>query len=174
MFWLTPEGDPVRYWDLPELQIANNSRVASASINFAIAKKYPVKGIREPTKDVYLMVREPIDRFISAVARVQVQYPGEFEDIDGLISNFPIDEQYGNHWGSQCQLLSQLSKTFLFRYPDHLYQFSKCVGLDIPWANRSTWGKITLTDSQKSQLVNRYREDVELFESIKRPGLIYA
>jgi len=152
MFMLTLTGEYCRYWDLGDKQIANNSRAGSVSVYFAIANSgIPFAMVSKATKPVYMLVREPVDRFLSAKRKEQVEaiYPGT-----------------GNHFDLQSKLAIG-PKVFLYRFPDQLEQFGKDTGLEISWFNKSTSAKPVLTETERQRVLEQYAPDVELYQSIK-------
>lgn len=150
MWYTTANHELVRYWDLSDKQIANNSRAGSVSVYFAIVNKYgKAEGISgAPTKPMFMLVREPVERFISAKAKG------------------PVPLNTGNHFDLQCDLAIG-PKVFLYRFPEQLKQFGQDTGLgEIPWINPSVSEKPVLTESERQGVLERYAADVRLYESI--------
>lgn len=155
MWHLCESGKLARYWDLPDKQIANNSRVASVSVHFAVIAKFgTVAGVESVSKPVYMLVRDPIERYISALRKEASGH---------------IEPNTGNHFELQSDLAVG-PKVFLYRFPEHLEQFGRDTGLGvIPWVNKSQREMLILTDSQRLEALKRYVLDVALFNSICHP-----
>lgn len=150
MFLPTATGESCRYWDLGDKQIANNSRAGSVSVYFAIVNSgIRFTGVSEPTKPVFMLVRDPVERFISAKRKGEI-YPGA-----------------GNHFDLQSKLAVGPS-VHLYRFPDQLMEFAADTGLgEIPWVNKSTSQPPQITEAERQQVLRDYAPDVELFESLR-------
>ena len=150
MYATTSTGALVRYWDLPDMQIPNNSRVASVSVKFAIHNKFKLAaGIDgSPTKPVFMLVREPVSRYISALRKG------------------PIEPNTGNHFGLQSDLAVG-PQVHLYRFPEELEAFGRDTGLGpIPWMNESSAPKPSLSPRETDMVLERYAKDVELFSRL--------
>jgi hypothetical protein len=144
------------YWELPTLLIANNSKVASTAIWKRISQRFGVAAeTNEPTKPVYLLVRDPVERFQSAVATLLGMRLAT--DVDSTLAAMPDDV----HLWHQSRYLAPV--THLYRYPDHLDQFAADTRLaPLPLLNQ-TREKPVLTEEQRERVLEIYRDDVELF-----------
>lgn len=139
------------YWDLPELQIPNNSRAGSVSVHMAIiAKLGTVHGTDKATKPIFALIRHPVERYRSALAK-------------GV-----KDESLGNHFKPQVDLLTG-HQFKAYKFPEHLAQFGQDTGLNVGWINQSQH-KPELTEAQTGSVLKDYAEDLKLFNSIEQPG----
>lgn len=158
MWYSTPDGKVTKYWDLPDKQIPNNSRVGSVSVFFAIMQKYHKCDVvtGPPTKPVYALIRDPFKRFISARAK-------------GVVS-----QKWGNHFRLQIEQIVGIDQpVHLYKFPEHLEQFGKDVGLEIGWVNTS-YGKRPLSWLMKKVVAKLYSADVKLFAAITKPGIEFG
>lgn len=155
MFILTSTWECCRYWDLGDKQIANNSRAGSVSVYFAITNSgIRFTGVSEPTKAVFMLVRDPVERFISVRCKGEI-HPGT-----------------GNHFELQSKLAVG-PEVHLYRFPEQLRQFGEDTGLgEIPWVNKSTSQPPQITEAEREQVLLDYAPDVELFESLRGPSPI--
>lgn len=178
------------FFDTPNAALALNHKVASSSLAKAIVKKfyselaekmynahYP-EGLSAETvrwhsicpktepaskQDTVLIVREPVDRFISAC------HTSKTTDIDGKLSklesgNFGADP----HFWPQNRFSE--TATVLFKYPEHIADLCSFIGIDsLPHEYQSSV-KIVLTPEQIARVKTIYSEDTALYESILEAG----
>jgi hypothetical protein len=153
----------------PSGKTADNSMLQS----FANKEKYP-------SKPILAMVRNPIERFRSAVAQFQTT------DVDAVInslvngSTFIADGIRGREINASTnphfkpQIMWVNSTTKLYKFPEHLNEASIEIGfiLPLPQINAAHFQKPTLTEQQNAILESYYAEDIVLFNSITSPGII--
>lgn len=127
-----------------------------------------------PTKPVFMLVRDPVQRFLSSMARIQI------EDIDGTItalnggttvmniSGYNIMPDNNWHFYKQVNFTKSGQPTKMYRFPDQLAQFCADTGLAMPFPliNAATNPKPTLTTAQTTALQAYYADDVALFNGI--------
>jgi hypothetical protein len=185
------------YFITPNYSVAINPKVGSSSLALGIIRKfYPEINERiqtadypshispetmlwhrllpkeiEPTKQVVLIIREPIERFISACSFMKLNN-AELA-IDSLISgtsifntnNKKIIVSENVHFKKQKRLFRENAILFSIENIDEAAQL---IGLDLPLfrVNKSDTEKLTLTSEQKNILINFYQEDLELYDSL--------
>lgn len=173
------------YYITPNYCVAHNPKVGCSSMAMAIIETfYPdlfdqyknltnikwqfvCKYVQIPDKPVVLLVRNPLDRFVSAVAETDI-------DIDVAIDCLANDKYYhfphfskpkklrqDGHFKKQSSLI--YGKTLLFKFPD---QIQNVVGLlklkNFPHLNRAK-NKNLLADPHVEFIQYYYKEDFELF-----------
>lgn len=236
------------YYHTPNYSVALNAKVGSSTMARLIIKQfYPEKhkkivyarfpdgitenqkqwhwmcpGSTEPDKPIVLMVRNPIDRFITACQQIAIKHEDIDKAIDSLINDSPfirtIDESklplLLEKRPSQLEIIEERNKnklearqkrikkglpvpsdfkrfgylrddvhflhqheyiqreTYLFRFPDHLKECLEFIGInnDPITINKAKREKPILLENQKSIVENYYKKDIELFNSIKKPG----
>jgi hypothetical protein len=128
---------------------------------------------RKINGEVLVAVRDPIERFKSACLQLNIHG----EDVDFIIKqldnktvaifNYHFAPQFWWAKGHRCKL---------FKFPEHLGHLVAKMGfVNMPKINVSEdkkGEKPNLSDSQISNLLQIYKEDIELFDSIKNPGEI--
>lgn len=165
----------MEFYVLPNnVYIARNPRVASMAIAQAIMQTYyllftknclsPVDfwnicpTTETPTGTILLLVRDPIDKFLSAVAGAEINADDAIDNLDkGLGSNIHFDEQ--SKFASVA--------TNIYKYPEELPAFCKAAGLPfpLPFVNETTVDKAVLTPAQLIKLQQHYSTDEVLFAS---------
>jgi hypothetical protein len=104
------------YYQTPDYSVALNAKVASSSMARAIIRKFQpkqdwlirtaafppgvtaddrqwhwmAKGVRTPDRPVVLLVRDPVDRFISAMQQLGLKRKDVAQSIDSLVNDTPI------------------------------------------------------------------------------------
>lgn len=159
----------MKYYITPTHCIAQNHKVASSSIAAAIAEKfYPdifasvfmmpvlyrflIPTTETPDKPVAILIREPIERFKTAVATVGCTVDEAFERMD--------DE----HFIRQSNYVNKDTTVYLF--PHDIAKFCADVGLDkIPYINVAQNEMPELTDEQLAKAQEYYKLDIELFKA---------
>lgn len=189
------------YYTTPNYSIACNAKVGCTTMANAILKQfYPeiIKKIEEdkiknpdyiprwighcqraifPEKPVVLLVRNPVERFISALSQFNIQDCSLV--IDALHKNekFPFPNskptfiRQDPHFRLQSELL--YGESHLFKFPDHIHEAMKFVGIDFnPEHLNKAKEKISLTKDQLDFIQFYYYDDIKLFEQIKEPNTI--
>lgn len=189
------------YIDLPNYCVAYNGKAGISSFARAIITKYfpehepqvkqlleenienhhrhlyffMVKKVITANKPVVLLVRNPIDRFLSAMNQIH------FEDVDAALNalenkstlKIPVNSKplylYQDvHFRKQISYLSH--ENYLFRFPDHILEAAELLELGyIMKLNSSRKPKIQLSESQLKRVKDFYKKDLQLFDSIKTP-----
>lgn len=164
----------MQFYILPnDVYIARNPRVASMAIAQAVMQTYyplftknclvPVDFYNicpitdTPKGTILLLVRDPVDRFLSALA-------GSEKDVNSAINDLTTAKLGANdHFAEQSQY-AQVA-TNIFKYPDSLPDFLKAAGLSspLPIVNETTVVKATLTPAQLIKVQQFYSNDNTLF-----------
>ena len=125
---------------------------------------------KEPKNPILLLVREPVDRFKSAVAHLQIDPE---LTISCLESNGKmVFQKLSRYARNDTHLLHQHIyngiNTKLYKFPYQLEQFCHDAELDwpLPRVNEGKYEKPVLTEDQVKRIEAYYSEDVELFNSI--------
>ena len=124
-----------------------------------------------PDKPVVLAVREPVDRFASTAAYLNI-------NVDKILTALENDEnmvfqKLSRKARNDTHLLKQSiyagHNTKLYKFPDHLEQMCKDIEIDypLPKINEGKYQKPILTEEQIKRVKEYYKEDVALFNSIK-------
>lgn len=182
------------YVDTPEYCFAINPKTGCTSILSLIYSKYYDNTIdiafdnanhyilrsrfyTVPFKPVILIIRDPIDRFLSAMDQVGLD---DVEScLDSLTSHKKIMYQgkmrrvsEDAHFRHQYSLI--FGQTHLFRFLDHYDDILRLLNIESPMVhlNKAKGLKPTLSSSQRLAIINHYAEDMELYDSIKTPNTI--
>lgn len=193
----------MKYFDAINYSIALNPKVGSSSISIAVLETfhpdlygkivngwYPegitmetmqwhglCPGSRKPTHPVVLMVREPVDRFLSGVAYMQLDLA---EAVDSLVNGTDIQIrrrampiQRNIHFRPQVDF--GWGDTHLFRFPEHINQFVSFVGLNgFPVRNTTPNPKPTPSAQQLESIRQAYAADIDLYDEVTVPGVVRA
>jgi hypothetical protein len=126
---------------------------------------------RNPELPVLLLVRNPIDRFLSGASYLSQDIDKlltglESNDQKYILESLPIEIANNTHFIKQSWLIK--GETRLYRFPDQLEQFCLDAGLEWPLQriNEGKNVKPVLTEEQIKRIESYYAEDVELFKSI--------
>lgn len=169
----------MQFFEGKDFCFATNSKAGKHSICKAIVEKdYPDKlwglvDVEEltyytltpqtdtPTKPVLMLVRDPMERFISAASMNHGHI--DIEDALAGMGSEPYERQVD--YVKSAKEAGQEIK--LFKFPTHLKAFCKAAGftgLDI--LNRATAEPKILTPEQEDLVRVFYADDIELFNSI--------
>ena len=157
--------------------IFKNGYTSTKSI-FSENTEYPTRNIMG--KDVaqttiFLPVRNPVERFCSAVNTMRRDKRLADTIINDFISGLEQKSFNNIHFIPVMQTLRNLCFIFdhihLYKFPDHYEQMLRDGGYEgeIPHENKST-KKLILTDSQTARVANYYENDMKLFNSIEQAG----
>lgn len=189
------------YIDLPEYCFAYNGKAGISSFARAIIAKYfpehepQIKQLLDENienhhrhlyfllvnkvitahKPVILMVRHPVDRFLSAMNQIH------FEDVNATLDALenktrlkipiiskPIFLYQDIHFRKQFTFLSH--ENYLFRFPEHIEEAAELLKLEsIMKLNSSRKEKVKLSENQIERIKNFYEKDIQLFNSISCP-----
>jgi hypothetical protein len=132
-----------------------------------------------PDRPVAMLVREPLDRFLSGVAYLNINLEAA---IDSLVNGSTTQASRGNrqrnvrvsrnvHFAPQAEM--PYGETHLFRFPDHLQDFASLLGIGpVPQLNVTPRPKPTVTAAQTAVILGHYAADVALYASITQPGVV--
>jgi hypothetical protein len=139
-----------------------------------------VKREKYPSKPILAMIRDPIERFRSAVAQFKLSDVDYV--IEALVNESTIVSNTRRHREINIsknqhfmpQILWVDVNTKLYKFPEHINEASAEIGfmLPLPQINAASYPKPTLTAEQTAVLEEYYAEDIALFESIVSPGII--
>jgi hypothetical protein len=118
----------------------------------------------KPQGDTTLVVRDPVERFRSAVATV-----GD-TDLDVVLAKLENDERVNRHYLPTSRLLVDGCK--LFRFETDLDDVAAELGITLG-AGRSFGIKPDLTPEQLARVQAIYADDIALHESITEAGQIW-
>lgn len=130
---------------------------------------------KTPVVPVVLGVRDPVERFRSGVAYVNVDVDAA---IDSLLHGTAIAKPRRTlmlstdvHFKHQYQ--AGYGTTHLFRFSEHLEQMCELLDLNaVPTDNVTPRPKPTLTASQRQAVENYYSMDMALYADITQPNTI--
>lgn len=181
------------YYETPDYCVAHNPKVGCTSFAKAIVDAYypdisktildtspqfcGAKYIiccpktSNPLKQVVCLIRNPIDRFVSALMQTKLD-PNQA--IDCLIKNkyyhFPENSKpkklrEDGHFREQSKLVTK--DTILFRFPEDIEKMAQFIGIKfkMPHLNKSN-NKIELTKYQKDFVHFYYYNDFVLYQSV--------
>jgi hypothetical protein len=133
-----------------------------------------------PDRPVAMLVREPLDRFLSGVAYLNIDLDAA---IDSLINGTATTASKGNgrnrsirvknniHFSPQSEM--PYGETHLFRFPDHIQEMADLIGIgSVPHLNATPVSKPTPSEEQRAAILAHYSADVSLYESITHPGVV--
>jgi hypothetical protein len=213
------------YFCTPRYSVALNAKVGSSSMARAIIRQYYPKqnwlirtaafppgadetkrqwhhwcrSEKTPSKPVILLVRDPVERFISAMQQVGLKKKDVDAAIESLEKDTPVPARKGPpprraarmrrrgmkpprpgrlrddvHFRPQHECASGPTKCY--RFPDHLTQAAAEIGLEarLPRANEAKREKPTLTPEQEARVRAYYAADQSLFASITQAGHVYT
>lgn len=138
----------------------------------AIAPKETV-----PSKSTIALIRNPVDRFISAMS--QVNLLDVDVAIDSMINGTLIERKkrklnVNKNPHFKHQIIWVMPDTKLYRFPDHLEEAATEMGmaLPLPVVNSAKRPKPILTTEQQQIVETYYAEDIVLYNSITSPGIV--
>ena len=184
LLWTVP-----RYFQCLNGFIADNRRVASTSIGTGIIQsmnlnistgsqqwRFQIPYTDRPTNDVFLLVRDPVDRFLSAMVLRRL------DDVDDTLTALANETQIG---GCPCEInndphfyhqswyidMANGQNVWLYKFPDHIDNMAKDTGIGqtMPTENVTEIPKPSITDDQKNQVYQYYSDDYTLFQKITSP-----
>lgn len=197
------------YFVTPNYSIGLNTKVGSSSLSLAVIKAYqpdrwsmiengaypPGRGPEDfrfhplakkeltASKPVLLLVRDPIERFLSACAQVGINNDNLNAALDSLESGEPMAGRNGPRANQSIkdnehftfQYMLQYGETYLYKFPDHLDALATKAGLSLPLPvinEASLRPKPTLLQAQELRVREYYARDIVLFDSITEPGMM--
>lgn len=188
------------YYITPSYCVALNPKVGSSSFARAIIQQYYPKiehliltasypqnsgplirqwhwmcpGSKEAIKPVVLMVRDPVERFISAMQQVNLDTNDVNRVLENLLENKPFvkkierDLKDNVHFQFQSNLIHSYLTTYCFKFPDHLETVLEFLDIKVPLLklNEANNTKPVLTTDQENLVKQYYNKDQLLFDSI--------
>jgi hypothetical protein len=234
------------YYTTPNYSVALNAKVGSSTMARLIIKEFYPKehqkivyarfpnGITEnqkqwhwmcpgsttPDKPIVLMVRNPVDRFITACQQIAIKFEDVDKAIDSLVNDSPflrtVEENNMYSIGIQSSQLDAIEKknskkleirqsridqglpvrdfkrfgylrddvhflhqheyiqhdTYLFKFPESLKECLEFIGINNEpiTINKAKREKPALSEDQRLKIESYYKKDMDLFNSIDRPG----
>lgn len=151
------------YFETPTHCIARNHKVASLATAKAIGKAYHdreeedahvwqsiVPQTHMPAKKVLMLMRHPVDRFLSACAMLHMTVE------EGLASD-------SHYFRPQADFKADK----IYRYPDQIAAFCKEAGLgELEIINR-TKRTVLATLQERERIEKRYAKDMEIFNNLR-------
>lgn len=132
---------------------------------------------KSPSKPTIAMIREPLSRFVSAMAQMGLS------DVDAAIDSLTSGTEMqglrriirlnrNQHFTPQIRWIHPDTK--LYKFPEHLNEAATEIGfsLPVPVINAAVRPKPTLTQTQTEALEQYYSEDIALFNSITVAGIV--
>jgi hypothetical protein len=139
-----------------------------------------VKREKYPSKSILAMIRNPLERFRSAMAQFHAVDVNAVIDslingskfVSGTARAREINASTNAHF--KPQILWVDANTKLYKFPDHINEAAVEIGftLPLPQINVASFTKPTLDEQQTAILESYYAEDIVLFNSITSPGII--
>jgi hypothetical protein len=139
-----------------------------------------VKREEYPSKQILAMIRNPIERFRSAMAQFHAADVNAVIDslingskfVSGTARARGINASTNAHFKPQILWVDENTK--LYKFPDHLNDAAVEIGfiLPLPQINVASFTKPILDQQQTEILESYYAEDIALFNSITYPGII--
>jgi hypothetical protein len=139
-----------------------------------------VKREKYPSKSILAMIRNPIERFRSAISQFHAVDVNAVIDslingskfVSGTARGREINASTNAHF--KPQILWVDANTKLYKFPDHINEAAVEIGftLPLPQINVASFTKPTLDEQQTAILESYYAEDIVLFNSITSPGII--
>ena len=131
----------------------------------------------QPTKPILAFIREPLERFRSAMAQFRLtDVPAALESLTAgthlQLSRRTIDLSTNPHFLPQIKWVD--ANTKLYKFPEHLTEGAQELGmiLPLPVINAASNPKPTLTPEQEAAVLQYYQEDTLLFNSITTAGIV--
>lgn len=164
----------MNYYITPNSYIAQNHCVASSAVGKGIASAYYPKLIADggdmrwrfivpqtmkPDNTVLVLFRDPVDRFLSAIAQNKISIE---EGIYGLSDQLSRDP----HFTLQSQFLKTGQPNRIYKFPDQLDKFCADAGLSPLEKINPHPNKLIPTDEQIAIIRKHYAEDVSIFEAL--------
>ncbi len=122
-----------------------------------------------PDAPVHLLVRDPIERFGSAMAQMRRM------DVDAI-----LDELEGGgplarngHFQHQVDCTRHGQVTYLYRMPEHMDALAEALDIDLAdlaVINPARGPKPDLTDTQTQRITGYYADDLAMYQGINTPG----
>ena len=132
---------------------------------------------KAPSKPTLALVRNPVDRFVSAMSQVNLMDVDIALDslLNGTVIEMPrgkLNLSKNPHF--KRQILWILPDTKLYRFPDHLNEAATELGMELPLpvVNAASRPKPTLTPEQQQIVETYYSEDITLYNSITSAGIV--
>lgn len=120
-----------------------------------------VEYIKEENKKIFLLVREPISRFISGCNQ------GNIKDIDNLINLLEKEKYKDIHFRKQTHFLQYSDNINCYLFPEELDRFYEESGLEnLNLIINHKEYNIVLSDEQLEKVKEIYKNDIILYEKL--------
>jgi hypothetical protein len=122
-----------------------------------------------PDAPVHLLVRDPVERFASAMAQMR-RVDGDAV-LDELEAGGPLARN--SHFHHQIACTGHGQVTYLYRMPEHMDALAEALDIDLadlPPINAAAGPKPTFTQSQTRRITDYYADDLALYQSITTPA----
>jgi len=130
-----------------------------------------------PSKPILAFIREPLSRFLSAMAQF------DLTDVSAALESLTagthlqlhkrtIDLSVNPHFLPQIKWVD--ANTKLYKFPEHLNEGALEIGftLPLPTINAASNPKPVPTPEQEAAILQYYAEDTILYNSITTPGIV--
>lgn len=129
-----------------------------------------------PDGPVYLLVREPVSRFLSACAFLNCE-PADLIDAyfaptqkSAISKGFvPVNPKADIHFRKQVDMLVG-PQTFCYRLESHMAEFVADTGLVLPSVNVAKREKAVLSAEEREKVCEWFSDDIKLYEFVDAPG----
>ena len=152
----------------PDIEYHINNNVSYCEGSSVDSKRwhYKLPRTEEPTSNVVLIVRDPVERFRSACAETFTT------DVDALLAKIESGERYANPFWPTSRLLKGTVQ--LYRFESDLDDAATALGLTLPLPDidGGNGEKPDLTPDQLTRVQSIYADDIALFESITEAGQV--
>ena len=163
---------PEQEYEISTAKYPDGKNEDNVQVQFLVNKEL------NPSKQVLAFIREPVQRFLSAM--VQVYLSDVEQALTALEQGLTIPATNGRninmptnpHFFPQHVWMNNTAK--LYRFPDHLEEGALEIGysLPLPAVNPARSEKPVPTQEQEQRIRNYYSKDKELFDAISIPGVI--
>lgn len=168
-----------RFYIFRDICIARNAKAATSAICARILELAPETcagegGLHErppqtenPDKPVYLLVREPVSRFVSACIQIDTPYERALNYLEQDRSR-----ARGEHHLMFQHLHVMGPEVHGYRFPEHLPQFCRDTGLGTLARRNRTGHRPDLSPGLEARVRAYYADDIALYNRIAEPGVI--
>lgn len=156
-----------QYYVLDDCYIAKNPKVVSEGLGMSVSHSHGIEGAEHmmyrflapttetPDKRVLLLMRDPVERFVSAAAQLKCGTVAEaFDDLE--------DE----HFIPQVAFTRSGQPTQIYRYPDELERLCDDAGIETPPVTNKAVKKLSPTADDIARMRCVFPDDFKLWESL--------
>jgi hypothetical protein len=165
IFFNTPNGKKIPF--VPKCGIVSLAHMLHNYEKGAARKK----SRHHESKDILLPVRNPVERFTSAIWQVNKNKPLTVDEaLDCLENGRPLDGHF-KRISDILECCEGCRSVKLYRFPDHFQEMIKDAGLNYTDTRKNaSTDKPILTNSQAERVAEYYKNDMNLFNSIEHAG----